>query len=285
MIYLKRLRWALRKLLLPIKNNDLVVDIGSGGHPYPRSDILVDRELGAEHRNNYSLISDRLTILCDACNLPIKDKSIDYSVASHILEHMSNPEKFISELTRISNRGYIEVPSALFERLFPYNIHCLEIDLIKNKMIIFKKKKAVTDKFLSDFKYLDENKILGKYMYHNPHAFHVCYHWNKKINFKIINKNTDSSWIEKIYKNQNQDENNSNNFINSFTLRNLGNFLATQYYKLLRGRYRNLSIAKKILCCPKCKGELVFNTNYVKCLNCNSKYERKGLIFNFEKTL
>ena len=60
MIKLNRIKWALRKISLPVKRREVVLDIGSGGYPYPRADILVDRISGAEHRNNLSLITDRI---------------------------------------------------------------------------------------------------------------------------------------------------------------------------------------------------------------------------------
>tara|TARA_B100000482_G_C12466285_1_gene243042 strand:+ start:4 stop:615 length:612 start_codon:yes stop_codon:yes gene_type:complete len=50
-------------------------------------------------------------------NLPFADKEFDFVIASHVLEHVENPELFIEELQRISNRGYIEVPTTLEDNL------------------------------------------------------------------------------------------------------------------------------------------------------------------------
>ena len=229
MIKLNRIKWALRKISLPVKRRELVLDIGSGGYPYPRADILVDRISGAEHRNNLSLITDRITVLSDARRMPFKDKSIDFSIASHVLEHISKPETFIQEMTRVSKRGYIEVPSALFERLFPYNIHCLEIDCINQELIIQKKSKPVIDEFLSSFYYLDKKGTLGKIMHNNPELFHVRLFWEGEIKFKIVNNQVDSSWVESIYFDKNSDSVESNILANSFTWRNIGLFLATTF--------------------------------------------------------
>ena len=282
MIKINRIKWALRKLFLPVRRKDLVLDIGSGGHPYPRADILVDRISGAEHRNNYSLITDRITILSDARKLPFKDKSIDFSIASHILEHISNPEVFLKELIRVSKRGYIEVPSALFERLFPYNIHCLEIDKIDDELIIHKKSKPIIDDFMNSFSYLEKNGTLGKIMHENPASFHVRLFWEDKIKYKIINKEVDSSWVESIYFEENSEAVTTNKLVNSFTWRNLGDYLATIYYKSIRSSYRNNKVIRNILCCPECYKDLKISLDELYCSSCNKKYIKDGKTYNFE---
>ena len=282
MIKLNRIKWALRKLSLPVKRNEIVLDIGSGGYPYPRADFLVDRISGAEHRNNFSLITDRITILSDARKLPFKDKSIDFSIASHVLEHISNPEIFIKELMRVSKRGYIEVPSALFERIFPYEIHCLEIDVINDELIIHKKSKPIIDDFLYLFSYLDRKGRLGKIMHENPASFHVRFFWKDNIKFKIINEEVDSSWVESIYFHENSDSISTNQLVNNFTWRNLGFYLATNFYKLTRKKYRNDLLIKKLLCCPDCHNDLEFNKNNSFCINCSKEYESAKSVYNFE---
>ena len=282
MIKLNRIKWALRKLSLPVKSKEIVLDIGSGGYPYPRADFLVDRISGAEHRNNFSLITDRIIILSDARKLPFKDKSIDFSIASHVLEHISNPEIFIKELMRVSKRGYIEVPSALFERIFPYNIHCLEIDVLDDELIIHKKSKPIIDDFMHSFSYLDKNGRLGKIMYENPKSFHVRFYWEDKIKFKIINDEVDCSWVESIYFQENSDSIGTNKLVNNLTWRNLGFYLATNYYKLTRKKFRNDSVIKKILCCPDCHNEFIYKRSFFYCPNCNYDFIKEKKVYNFE---
>ena len=117
LMLINRVRWALRKSRLPVDSDGLVLDVGSGGTPYPRSDVLLDRLTGAEHRCGDAMMIDRHAVYGDAQCMPFKDKSFDFIVASHILEHMAEPEKFIKELQRVGKAGYIETPNAIFERL------------------------------------------------------------------------------------------------------------------------------------------------------------------------
>jgi hypothetical protein len=60
---------------------------------------------------------DKRFVKSDVCNTPFRDREFKFSVASHIAEHISNPEDFIKEITRISDEGYIEVSSPLFNNL------------------------------------------------------------------------------------------------------------------------------------------------------------------------
>ncbi len=60
---------------------------------------------------------DKKFVKLDSKNLPFTDKEFDFVIASHVLEHVENPEFFIEELQRISNRGYIEVPTTLEDNL------------------------------------------------------------------------------------------------------------------------------------------------------------------------
>ena len=39
---LDQLAWPLRRLHCPVKKHDLVLEVGSGGSPYPRSNVLCD---------------------------------------------------------------------------------------------------------------------------------------------------------------------------------------------------------------------------------------------------
>ena len=54
--------------------------------------------------------------------LPFKDKEFDFVIASHVIEHVEDFEFFLKELQRISNKGYIELPSRLGDNLVFENV-------------------------------------------------------------------------------------------------------------------------------------------------------------------
>jgi len=75
--------------------------------------------------------------------LPFKDKEFDFVIASHVMEHVEDVDFFISELQRIANKGYIELPTKLEDNLVfeNKNDHIWQIDFddVKNKLIINKR--------------------------------------------------------------------------------------------------------------------------------------------------
>ncbi len=60
------------------------------------------------------LVHDRPTMIAFGERLPFKDGSFDFVIASHVLEHSAEPEKFLSESQRVRKAGYIKVPDALW---------------------------------------------------------------------------------------------------------------------------------------------------------------------------
>src|SRR5690242_1222787 len=101
-----------------IGENDLVLEIGSGDRPNPRSDVLCDRYIEDNTERGGNLQIDRPLVCGDGHYLPFQDQAFDYVIASHIIEHMDDPVKFCQELMRVSKRGYIESPTEVAEKLF-----------------------------------------------------------------------------------------------------------------------------------------------------------------------
>lgn len=107
-----------------IRPTDLVLDVGSGGNPDPRADVLCDRFLddGTE-RHGQPLVIDRTFVCGDAHRLPFADKAFDYVILSHVLEHVEDPARVLAEISRVGRRGYIETPSPEFEQVHGHRFH------------------------------------------------------------------------------------------------------------------------------------------------------------------
>lgn len=78
-IKLPTLAWAIRKLHTPVNSTDLVLEVGSCGNPYPRSNILLDAYESTRERHWVPLVTDRPTILGFVENLAFKDNTFDRS--------------------------------------------------------------------------------------------------------------------------------------------------------------------------------------------------------------
>ena len=194
-IGLERMAWSLRRLYCPVGRNALVLEVGSGGNPYARANVLLDAYEETKERHWVPLKVDRPMVLGFVENLPFKDKSFDFVIASHVLEHSSQPEKFLTELQRVAKAGYIEVPDAFMERINPYTEHRLEITCRENKLIIRKKLNCIVEQETVElYEHRVKPFLTRELIPRRPFAFHVRYYWNERIDYLVINPETDASW-------------------------------------------------------------------------------------------
>lgn len=126
---------------IAIRKHWRVLDIGSGHNPHSRADILLDKDLldNRERSGKPAVRDARPLVVADAQNLPFKNHSFDYVIASHIAEHTSDPIAFCREIQRVAPRGYVECPGPLGERLLGEPFH-LWIVKKKENTLLFKKK-------------------------------------------------------------------------------------------------------------------------------------------------
>jgi hypothetical protein len=102
----------------------LVVDLGSGAFPNARADVLCDRDLiDNRHRAGLRVVVDRPLVRGDAAALPFREGAIDFIIASHIAEHVADPDAFCRELSRAACAGYVETPSPLADVLLHEDYH------------------------------------------------------------------------------------------------------------------------------------------------------------------
>jgi len=99
------------------KNSDWkVLDIGCGYSANQYATEIADiKDLSSFYVNKkFTKINQK--------ELPFKDKEFDFVIASHVIEHVEDFEFFLKELQRISNKGYIELPSRLGDNLVFENV-------------------------------------------------------------------------------------------------------------------------------------------------------------------
>ncbi len=112
-----------------IKATDRVLEIGPGGSPHPRSDVLLEKafetQSEAEEQRGYTpeLETGKLVVFYEGGQLPFKDKEFNYVICSHVLEHVEDVDYFLSELTRIADKGYIEYPLIYYEYIYNFKVH------------------------------------------------------------------------------------------------------------------------------------------------------------------
>ncbi len=178
-------RTTLKKInsLLEKNNNWKILDIGCGYTAHKRADYVADAQDFSEFYKD-----KKKFIKIDQKKLPFKDKEFDFVIASHVIEHVEDFPFFISELERISNQGYIELPSRLGDNLIFENttdhIWWFVFDDIEKKLVACKRTQSL-EPFLS----VASGKQLSDLF---RESFVLELIWQKKIDF-VINNDFDNS--------------------------------------------------------------------------------------------
>ena len=155
-----------------------VLDIGCGYRANENASVVADvQDLSDFYKNkNFIKIEEK--------RLPFKNKEFDFVIASHVIEHVDDFEFFIKELERISNKGYIELPSRLADNLVFENkndhIWWFCYDDLENRIIASKRNQLV-DPFIT----VSMAKILEQ-KFRESLVLELA--WEDKIEYKIDNK-------------------------------------------------------------------------------------------------
>lgn len=285
-----------------IKGKDIVVDIGSGNVPFMRANILIEKyvEKSTERTLNAAsvhLVHDRPLICADGEHLPFKDKSIDFIYCNQLIEHIVEPEKFIKEMERVARRGVIITLEEGFEKLFNAACHLWYISEKDGKMIFKQKKDGV---LYPEIKKIIKRMVAAPGFYDfyekNYDRFNVIYIWDGTINYEIERYGEfdftkfNKGFMDDINQGP-QPETGAQRparrrskigriFHIIFNLSRYSEKIKWAISLALGRVIRKLAYPKvdlnKILCCPKCKGDLtkIKNRNgEITCTSCNETYK------------
>lgn len=271
-------KWAIRRFFLKLDRNFLVLEVGSGGNPSPRSDILLEPNPDGEHIDSKPVTTDRPLFRFPAERMPFKSKIFDFSIAIHVLEHSLQPNSFLNELTRVSKGGYIETPSYLNEILFPYTFHASAVDIFENKLRIYSK---THEKYEVDFKAsrnirgITSLKGFSDFYFKNPYQFNVVYHWRGDILYETFGPFN--------YQTNYQVKNEFPHHINGVDIKSLLKPFAMSVMRfLLRQGLRREII--DLLKCPNCGNEKFSekkenNFHIYSCSDCDFKIQKSGYVY------
>ena len=111
-----------------IRPGDRVLEVGPGGTPHPRADVLLEHrfaedEAAAQRGHTPPLDSARQVVMYDGSRFPFDDQAFDYAICSHVFEHVENLPSFTAELGRVASRGYVEFPTIFYEYLYNFRVH------------------------------------------------------------------------------------------------------------------------------------------------------------------
>jgi len=263
---------------LKIGPDDLVLDVGSGHSPNPRSDILCDRYIEDDTERGGAIQVDRPLIVADGHNLPFKDKAFDYVIASHIIEHMDDPARFCSELQRVSKRGFIASPTELAEHMFYWSFHKWYVNKIGDRLILHPKV-DVPNIFGELFDYLYEyNPWYARFHRSLPDMFWMEYEWDGAIQIEIRDHSPLDLESRRALKRMVIPRESLPTSLKRSAITLADHFLPRSAHDLItRMRRQKRTPARKvrlesILACPHCMGNVKVMRDAVKCQSCSRVY-------------
>jgi len=161
-----------------LANNEFdVVDLGCSRGCWQEAQTAVDLDPQYE-----SLYQDKKFVCSNVESTPFNNGEFDFAIASHIAEHVTSPDVFIEELTRIAASGYIEVPAPLFDNMvFGNQYHhrwWVTFDDIEQSIIFRPQTSVLFEAFT-----IDEWNLFSYYF--RESAVTELY-WENTIDYKIL---------------------------------------------------------------------------------------------------
>jgi SAM-dependent methyltransferase len=261
-----------------IKPDDFVLEIGSGHNPKPRSDVLCDKLPEDDTQRGGKIVRDRPFVAADGQCLPFADKSFDYIICCHVLEHADDPSLFLSELMRVGKAGYIETPTEIGEKLYGWEYHKWLFKLDDSGKLILKRK-AEKSKFGQLFHQLFlTDPDYARFHDKNHNLFLIQCEWSEKIDYEIVENDAELIDLDNI-ENVNVLLKGKPHPSAFNSIKHLMPAWLRQW--VLQGRSKKtLEDIKNIIVCPSCKSRLAWDENSIICNSCSRKYPiRNGIPF------
>jgi len=185
-----------------------VLEIGPGGYPHPRSNVLLEKvfdsdEMALAQRGYASAHkSSQKTVYYEGGRFPFRDKEFDYIICSHVMEHIPKDDLdlFISEMMRVGKQGFIEFPTVFYELINYQDVHLWLMNYKGGTMTLMDKSiftsnhihKIIREMFYGKDKYLAQ--VFTRYRDLFFHAFE----WEGAIKYEVV-KNYDQLVSEEDY--------------------------------------------------------------------------------------
>lgn len=194
----KKIDYQRRYIKFDIKNDGKVLDIGSGGEPFPYANYLTDRFSGkTQHRYNKLKTNNLPFCVSDVQNLPYKNKVFDFVYCAHVIEHVDDPAKACEEMMRIGRRGYIEVPTKTSDIIFNFarlnHFHKWHISKAGNSLIFIEYSgEERRDTGDQEIFYMAHSKLgnpVRKTYRLNKDLYTNMFLWETSFNYYIFDKN------------------------------------------------------------------------------------------------
>lgn len=164
--------------------DEKVLDVGSGGDPFPHATVLLDLNRERSNHRAAELKTNGKPFLVASINrLPFENKSWDFVYCCHVLEHVDDPVSACAELIRVGKRGYIETPSLMTDVLFSWakGMHKWFTITIGGRLVFFeygpRLLEGVKDSYWSRAVFSKRYHPIQKIFYSNLDIFNNGFMW------------------------------------------------------------------------------------------------------------
>lgn len=281
---IERVRWiadTLRETViltrrLDIRPRDLVLDVGSGSSPNLRANVLCDKYVeDTTDRQGAPLVVDRPMIIADVQRLPFVSNAFDYVICSHVLEHVEHPERALGELERVGRRGYIETPSAAWEKLAGFPFHRWLVSAEGGELHLQSKPNPLWDPDLKEWfaEFLESLGVASDAWFRRRRlGVYTEFEWQDSIPFRV-DGDVRQGAVDRILT-EAEDPGHEDYFASR---RSRIDPALSVYGRWLRRRSaRRLREIDQLLRCPDCAGGLQSASAGYRCGVCGRAFRRDG---------
>lgn len=251
---------------------DLVLDVGSGNDPHPRADVLVDKFVQDDRERQHRLVADRPMVGGDLEALPFKDGAFDFVIASHVLEHVTDPAKAAAELQRVAKRGYVETPSEFGGKLLDLPGHRWYVRQEGDRLVFTGKSVAMHDGHLNHVAFTlwgQKDPSWMHFFHQHRELFFVEHHWAGALKVDVVPPEGDLLADEAFFS-AHVDEVSEKESDRSWRAR-IKNRVRDHYQSRWYGPKRPVTL-EALCACPQCHGPLRWEEASVSCGPCGQSY-------------
>lgn len=176
----RRFDYQTRHIDFQIQPGMRVLDIGSGGEPFPHATVLAERFLEPKFRYETLVTDNKPLVLADIHQLPFPCKYFDFVYSAHVMQSIQDPIQASLEIMRVGKRGYIETPTLGKDALFAWarNLQKWHVLAIGSRLCFFEYTERQLDGINSK---VWRQLIMGKKYHPLQEAF-----WNNQDIFNVM---------------------------------------------------------------------------------------------------
>jgi uncharacterized protein YbaR (Trm112 family) len=175
------------------------------------------------------------------------------TIASHVLEHATDPERFAAEISRVAQSGFVQLPSSLSERAFGWSFHPWLVDR-EGDTLVFSPKPASDRSVVGPMHDLYANSSLLRLLFvARRSSFHHSLQWVGGLHVRMTGPSRADETAELD--------------------------VERTIAALQRDRPPALPPAlRAALCCPICHGVLGDRRAALECLDCGREFPVVGAV-------